>query len=97
MIKVGNREVIYVLEKRLFEQKSFLLYVPEFKNNRKWVGASVGKEFDCTGRDAGSVPGWERSLGEENGKPLQYSFLENPMDRGARWAIVQWVQRVRHD
>ena len=31
-----------MLEKRLFEQKSFLLYVPEFKNNRKWVGASVG-------------------------------------------------------
>ena len=35
--------------------------------------------------------------GEGNGKPLQYSCLENPMDRGASWAIVHGVSRVRHD
>ena len=34
--------------------------------------------------------------GEGNGNPLQYSCLENPMDRGARWAIVYGVARVRH-
>ena len=34
-------------------------------------------------RDAGSIPGWGRSPGRGNGNPLQYSFLENPMDRGA--------------
>ena len=34
-------------------------------------------------RDASLIPGLGRSLGEENGKPLQYSYLENPMDRGA--------------
>ena len=34
-------------------------------------------------RDAGSIPGWGRSLGGGNGNPLQYSCLENPMDRGA--------------
>ena len=34
-------------------------------------------------RDAGSVPGFGRSLGEGNGMPLQYSCLGNPMDRGA--------------
>ena len=78
-----------MLEKRLFEEKSFLLYVLELKNNRNWVCASVGKEFDCTGGDAGSVPGWGRSLGEGNGKLLQYSFLGNPMDRGAWWTIVR--------
>ena len=33
--------------------------------------------------DMGSIPGWGRSYGEGNGNPLQYSFLENPMDRGA--------------
>ena len=35
--------------------------------------------------------------GEGNGNPLQYSCLENPMDRGAWWATVHGVARVRHD
>ena len=35
--------------------------------------------------------------GEENGNPLQYSFLENPLDRGAWWATVHGGHRVRHD
>ena len=39
-------------------------------------------------RDMCLIPGSGRSLGEGNGKPLQYSCLENPMDRGAWWAIV---------
>ena len=39
-------------------------------------------------RDSGSVPGLGRFLGGRHGIPLQYSFLENPRDRGARWAIV---------
>ena len=39
-------------------------------------------------RDAGSVPGWGRSSGEGNGNPLQYSCLENPMDRGTWPATV---------
>ena len=41
--------------------------------------------------DVGSVPGLERSLGEGNSNPLQYSCLENSMDRGAWWAIVHGV------
>ena len=36
-------------------------------------------------------------LGEENGNPLQYSCLGNPLDRGAWWATVHRVARVRHD
>ena len=40
-------------------------------------------------REVGSIPGWGRSPGEANGNPLQYSCLENPMDRGAWWAIVR--------
>ena len=48
-------------------------------------------------RDASSIPGMERSLGEGNGNPLQYPCLENPMDRGAWWAAVHgfsksWVR-----
>ena len=41
--------------------------------------------------DAGSVPGLGRSPGGGNGNPLQYSCLENPMDRGAWWAMVHGV------
>ena len=41
--------------------------------------------------DMGSVPGWRRSPGEGQSNPLQYSCLENPMDRGARLATVQGV------
>ena len=42
-------------------------------------------------RDVGSVPGSERSLGRGRGNPLQYSCLENPVDRGAWWAGARGV------
>ena len=41
--------------------------------------------------DASSVPGTGRAPGEGNGNPFQYCCLENPMDRGAQWAIVYGV------
>ena len=44
-------------------------------------------------RDLCSVPGWGRSPGVGNGNPLQYSCLENPMDRGTWRAIVQEVAK----
>ena len=47
--------------------------------------------------DSVSVPGLGRSPGGENGNPLQYSCLGNPMDRGAWQAIVHGLQRVGHD
>ena len=46
-------------------------------------------------RDAGLIPGSGRSLGEGNGNPVQYSCLD--MDRGAWWATVDGVAKVRHD
>ena len=54
----------------------------------RWIGASAGH-----GRDEGSVPRLGRSLGEGNGNPLQYSCLENPMDRGAWWPTVHEVSK----
>ena len=49
-------------------------------------------------RDVSSVPGLGRSPGRGNGNPLQYSCLQNLMDRGAWWATVHiGSQRVRHD
>ena len=44
-------------------------------------------------RDVGLVPGWGRSPGEGNGNTLQYSCLENPMDRGAWRATVHGVTK----
>ena len=44
-------------------------------------------------RDASSIPGLGRSAGEEHSNPLQYSCLENPMDRGAWWATVHGVAK----
>ena len=44
-------------------------------------------------RDAGSIPGLGRYLGGGNGNSLQYSSLENPMDRGAWWATVHGVEK----
>ena len=46
-------------------------------------GGSDSKASVCNAGDLGSIPGLGRSLGEGNGSPLQYSCLENPMDRGA--------------
>ena len=45
-------------------------------------GGSDGKESVCNARDLGSIPGSGRCPGEGNGNPLQYSYLENPMERG---------------
>ena len=57
-------------------------------------------------RDMGSIPGLGRPLGEGNGNPLQYSCLENPMDRGAwratvhgvaqSWTQLKWLSMQRH-
>ena len=59
--------------------------------------SSVGKESVCNSGDLGSVPGSGRSLGEGNGNSLQYSCLENHMDRGAWQAKVHGITRVGHD
>ena len=51
-------------------------------------GGSVGKESACKAGDQGSIPGSGRSPEEGNGNPLEYSCLENSIDRGAWWATV---------
>ena len=55
--------------------------------NKGFPGGSNRKEPACNAGDLGSIPGLGRSPGEGNGNPLQDSCLENPMDRGARWAV----------
>ena len=63
-------------------------------------GGSVGKESACSAGDTGdmgSIPRSGRSPGGGHSNPLQYSCLENPMDREAWWATVPRLQRVGHD
>ena len=56
-----------------------------------FLGNSEGKESACNAGDPGLIPVLERSPGEGNGYPLQYSCLENSMDRGAWRATVHGV------
>ena len=56
-------------------------------------GDSVVKNPLANAGDSGWIPGWERSPGEGNGNPLQYSCLGNPMDREAWWATVHGVAK----
>ena len=51
------------------------------------------RAFACNAGDLSSIPGSGRSPGEGNGNPLQYSCLENHMDRGAWWATVHRVTK----
>ena len=60
------------------------------------MGSSVGKASACNVGELGSIPGLGRSPGEGNGNPLQYSCLENAIDRGAWRATVRGIARVRH-
>ena len=73
--------------------------------NSKWEGrfhsfTSVTAlnivESPCNAGNLGSVPGLRRSSGEGNGNPLQYSCLENPMDRGTWHAAVHGNYKVGH-
>ena len=56
-------------------------------------GGSDGKESAHREGDTGSIPGLERFPGEGHGNPLQYSYLEKSMDRGAWWATVHGVTK----
>ena len=56
-------------------------------------GGSDGEEFTCNAGDSDSIPGSGRSSGERNGNSLQYSCLENSMERGAWQATVHGIAK----
>ena len=58
-----------------------------------FLGGSESKESTCNAGDLGSIPGLGRSPGVGHGNPLQYSCLENHMDRGAWQATVHGVTK----
>jgi len=59
-----------------------------------FFGGSAGKESTCHVGDLGLIPALGRSPGEGHGNPLQYSCLENPMDRGAWWSTIHGVAKI---
>ena len=70
---------------------AYIYYISVYNTYMGFPGGSGGKESACYAGDLGSIPGLGRSLGEENGNPLQYSCLKNPTDRGAWQAAVHGV------
>ena len=70
-----------------------ICYYDCFNNNIDFPHDSDGKESACNVGDLDLIPGLERSPGEGNGYPLQYSGLENPMDRGTWQATARGVTK----
>ena len=62
-----------------------------------YPGGSDGNESACNAGSPGSIPGSGIFARERNGNPLQYSCLENPMDRGAWQVTVHGITKVGHD
>ena len=69
--------------------KGELIYQP-ITLKKGFPGGSDSKESTCNVGDLGSIPGLRRSPGGGYGNPLQHSYLENPMDRGAWWDCSSW-------
>ena len=71
----------------------FFHHLPEVSFwHPRWLS---GKVSACNAGDLGSIPGSGRSLGEGNGNPLQYSCLENPMNREAWWVTVHGTAKSK--
>ena len=66
-------------------------YRQDLESTRGFRGGSDGKESTCNEGHVRLIPGLERPPGEGHGNPLQYSCLENYMDRGAWQAIVHGI------
>ena len=82
------------------KQKPFQIIVSLERPTYTWRKATeVKKKPTCNAGDSGdtdSIPGLGRSPGGGNGNPLQYSWLDNPKDRGAWWATVHWATKHGH-
>ena len=72
-----------------------LFFNDSFTSESGQRASLVAKELPANAGDAGFILGWGISPGGGNGNLLQYSCLENPMDRGARWATVHGVAKSR--
>ena len=80
----------------MFMQVHPTLHEPHFRYEARQV-VLVVKNLPAKAGDTGSIPGSGRSPGGGHGNPLQYSSLENPMDRGAWWATVHGVAQIQRE
>ena len=78
---------------KIFACSGITNYSKLLRQEKTFPGGSDGRESACNGGDLGSVPGLGRSPGEGNGNPLQYSCLENPMDKGAWQATFHGIAK----
>ena len=81
----------YLTFGKFIRSHCFLIYF--FKTC--FPGGSEGKESACNAGDQSLIPEWGRYPREGNGNPLQYSCLENPMDRGAWRTAVHRISKSR--
>ena len=86
--------IFFILQKRKQNSKVFG-DLSEATSLMGFPGGSVGKESPCNAGDVGLIPGSGRSPGGGHGNPLQYSYLENPRDRGAQRATVHGITKSR--
>ena len=84
-----------IFQARVLEWGAIAFFMPLIL--RGFPGDSAVKSLLANAGEPSWVPGWGRSAGERNGYPLQYSCLENSMDRGAWRAIPHGVKRVGQD
>ena len=97
--KGSRREVFLKWEKQDTEELSHSYWQLPFESDMEGIRAPPGlsgKESTCKAAATGNrnfIPGSGRSPGGRHGNPLQYSCLENPMDRGAWWATVHGVTK----
>ena len=105
--KINNQALVFLMSEA--EQNDFLFTMSLYTQNcqTQWCFLSlyfrqatqvvlVVKTLPANAgdtRDVGLIPGSERSPKGEHGNPLQYSCLENPMDRGAWWAAVHGIAK----
>jgi len=91
VLSVYVSAVSYNIKQFMNLSLSFLTLI-FLQGNPRWLS---GKESACQVENMGSVPGLRRSPGEENGNPIQYSCLGNPMDRGPWWGYSPWCCKKR--
>ena len=95
----GQRSLVGYRVCGLTKSQTLLSKYAQHTQDRVWgflVGSVVKNPPASAGdiRDAGLIPGLGRSPGRRHGNPLQYSCLENLMNRGAWWATVYWVAEL---
>ena len=98
LFQVNGKVTQLHIYKYIYSFLRFFSIIGYYKISRDSPGGSVVKNLPAIAGDTGdlcSIPGLGRSPGGGNHNPLQYSFLENPTNKGAWWATVCGVAKSR--